>query len=1204
MFMEPPAVENRKILASPSSTAVQVEGINDSTSDNEYFANGKDVGQTQLTLKDSSDDDGVFISEINAGKSAFAGNPDSLIDSSDATKHGKRQRYAFRALSRKTLSYQKRQTFTNVCCVTVCPLAMVLLCWVLGFVIQTVIDNQTKVNELIYCANSTQGLNVDNFPIIVNEDSNYKKVSISALPSLPKSKVPFATYNDVYLANYLVSPGTIDLTDAASSFSFSTVPGASCVAHLGPNYRYKTNDPYSLDPDLAAPNMGWSTSSWPNPKLGWLNGTAFVDPAYRGSGGVPLNIYGGVIGTNLTDPNNWQNLFSQAYMAYIGSQSLPWFQIYTATGVNDTLVGGKAQSAPVTSVGGLATTLFNSATASSGIFDTLPNFYYSNLTTQFNGSVYPIPAAIPRFINAPFSSTLGTQLSVSDANEAMDSQLYELITRSYGRLSSLSLSNSSNGLLGLLNFVASSQDIVAQLPYGSILINAIDLVDKLVTMTWQVGSDRRVTSTSAFPTEGYRRIYTEYVTSNSILRTMGAQGGNSKMASSQITPSLRAMPSLQSNRLVINVGSYVGVVLYPYGVSFLLPIFVLILVREKESRILSMMRMNGLSSFTYYSTHFVHFFVLHVIASVIFIIAGAIARLTFFAKTQAGVLIIVFFMWGLVQIVMSFVLGTLFSRSRTALVVSFLLVLGSVLLNTAASQLYSNGNSPDNAYLIWPPFAFYRALVLINIATFSSTRAPYTVAMLKPGDPVFTSIMFMIWQLVLLVLLAFYFDAVIPSEYGVTRKWHFVFSVPYKRAKLWYAKRGVVAHANNSKEAFSVDNLGDVEALPSVSADVTSLEDQDVAQERERVMSIPTGELAKTHPLIIKRVKKVYGGTKTAVKDVTFALESNMVFGLLGPNGAGKSTLISILTGLYPPSGGELTIAGYNVRTEIDQVYQYIGVCPQHDIMWDDLTVEEHLLFYARLKGVDRKHEKELVSSCMTAVSLTKFKSKLSKQLSGGTKRRLSIAMSLVGNPKVVFLDEPTTGLDPEVRRLIWNIIDMAKQDKIIVLTTHSMEEADVLCQRIAIMAKGTLRCIGPSTRLKSLYGDGFRITVQVNSPEDVKGAKSYIAGLLPSNARPVDCFAQTVAYEFKVEPGTLLYQIVDEVEQNKQEHGIQDWGLAEASLEQVFLKLVSQNDAEAVLDSKTTKDSFSSKLKRTTKRFFHRLHAPRPPKDIELCKV
>lgn len=219
------------------------------------------------------------------------------------------------------------------------------------------------------------------------------------------------------------------------------------------------------------------------------------------------------------------------------------------------------------------------------------------------------------------------------------------------------------------------------------------------------------------------------------------------------------------------------------------------------------------------------------------------------------------------------------------------------------------------------------------------------------------------------------------------------------------------------------------------------------------------------------------------------------------------------MTGLYQPTSGTAYVAGYDINTQMQEVYKKIGVCPQHDVLWDDLTVEEHLLFYARLRGITSKNESQTVLKAIEDVNLMKFKNRLSKGLSGGEKRRLSIAIALLGDVPVAFLDEPTTGLDPEVRRTIWNIIQTAKSGKTIILTTHSMEEADLLSSRIGIMAKGVLRCVGTPLHLKRRYGRGFKLTisfrkdndqlVESNEKADLKRANALktIEGLLPSDA-------------------------------------------------------------------------------------------------------
>ena len=157
-----------------------------------------------------------------------------------------------------------------------------------------------------------------------------------------------------------------------------------------------------------------------------------------------------------------------------------------------------------------------------------------------------------------------------------------------------------------------------------------------------------------------------------------------------------------------------------------------------------------------------------------------------------------------------------------------------------------------------------------------------------------------------------------------------------------------------------------------------------------------------------------------------------------------------------------------------------IGVCPQFDVLWDIMTVEEHLEFYARLKGVHLDELDELVTRSLTEMQLLPQRHEFPPSLPLGMRRRLSIAICLVSRPKIIFLDEPTTGLDPDTRRGLWNILQELKKEKnrAIVLTTHSMEEADVLCNRIGIVNKGVLRCIGSQSRLKRLYGGGYHLYI------------------------------------------------------------------------------------------------------------------------------
>ena len=215
-------------------------------------------------------------------------------------------------------------------------------------------------------------------------------------------------------------------------------------------------------------------------------------------------------------------------------------------------------------------------------------------------------------------------------------------------------------------------------------------------------------------------------------------------------------------------------------------------------------------------------------------------------------------------------------------------------------------------------------------------------------------------------------------------------------------------------------------------------------------------------------VKKFNGFT--AVNSISFTVEAGEIFGLLGPNGAGKSTLIRMLTTLLVPTSGTAEVAGYDIRTQADGVRQSIGVIPQAMTSDLELSVRENLLIFAKLYGVPRERRKKLMAELLDAVELTQWADKPVKNLSGGMRRRVEIARGLVHEPRIFFLDEPTTGLDPVSRVAVWEMIRKIKsqRDLTVLLTTHYMDEADKLCDRIAIVDHGELKALDSPLRLKA----------------------------------------------------------------------------------------------------------------------------------------
>jgi ABC-2 type transport system ATP-binding protein len=219
----------------------------------------------------------------------------------------------------------------------------------------------------------------------------------------------------------------------------------------------------------------------------------------------------------------------------------------------------------------------------------------------------------------------------------------------------------------------------------------------------------------------------------------------------------------------------------------------------------------------------------------------------------------------------------------------------------------------------------------------------------------------------------------------------------------------------------------------------------------------------------VEHIVKKYGEF-TAVDDVSFAVKQEEIFGLLGPNGAGKSTLIRMMTTLIPITAGSARIGGHDVKTDPDGVRRVIGVIPQALTSDIDLTVEENLSIYAKLYDVPAARRKQNIDELLQLVDLTKWRNAQTKTLSGGMRRRLEIARGLVHSPKIFFLDEPTTGLDPVSRVAVWEMLTNIKKQRqlTILITTHYMDEADRLCDRIAIVDHGKLVALDTPLALKA----------------------------------------------------------------------------------------------------------------------------------------
>ncbi|XP_020809671.1 ATP-binding cassette sub-family A member 3-like isoform X2 [Drosophila serrata] len=303
-----------------------------------------------------------------------------------------------------------------------------------------------------------------------------------------------------------------------------------------------------------------------------------------------------------------------------------------------------------------------------------------------------------------------------------------------------------------------------------------------------------------------------------------------------------------------------------------------------------------------------------------------------------------------------------------------------------------------------------------------------------------------------------------------------------------------------------------------------SSENQDVVAERMLVREL-LGSRRKEIPLLVDNVRKQYR-KKLAVRGVSFHVGSAECFGLLGINGAGKTSVFKMLTGDHEITSGDAYIDGLSVSTQLRQARHKIGYCPQFDAIFEDLTGTQNLRIYCLLRGVQRRYVKDISWTLARAFGFENYMNKQSKHYSGGNKRKLSTAIAILGNPSVVFLDEPTSGMDPGARRNLWQIMDLIRTaGKSLVLTSHSMDECEALCTRLTIMVDGEFKCIGSTQSLKNQYAKGLILKVKVkfkkkNFQRIIQRSSSSCSETLELD-RVLDENSARVVEEIKLKPDT-----------------------------------------------------------------------------------
>jgi len=631
----------------------------------------------------------------------------------------------------------------------------------------------------------------------------------------------------------------------------------------------------------------------------------------------------------------------------------------------------------------------------------------------------------------------------------------------------------------------------------------------------------------------------------------------------------------------------------PYMINFIFT--VINIVREKDKRLRQGLAVMGMSHGSYWASWVLTSMAINFCITVLTVGMGLAFGYQFFTDTSIPITFFLFFFFGQALQTLAFWITTLCSSSNSAYTVAFSVLLVSVVLQSFLTTSYVSflfflRDSPvwflpiryifqlfpsynfavvfgqitlrsgrhydlgDNYWKQGPGFT-YRDLLRNNSGSLASLR--FNV------PPPIIFFMSFIADIILYCVLTWYCDNIVPHNQGTAKEIFFCL------------KRNIQKKTNHILKKTGQDQGPGRQSLEDSTSKSLNFNSpqipESVRNEKDRVIrkvqnnphssnGLRIVGLTKSYNYSLKKSQNVY-----ALNSLYLGINKGELLGLLGPNGAGKTTLIGVLTGLLSPTSGTAILNGYDITQDIDKAREVIGVCPQFDILWDELTAEEHLYMFAKLKGIPEERIQEEIDERLNEINLMDMKKVITRAFSGGMKRRLSIAIALIGDPKIIFLDEPTTGMDPKNRQYIWQMIQKMKKGRAVMLTTHAMEEADALSDRIAIIMRGQLRCIGTPLFLKNEYGDGYRLSLIVDK-DDINGAVAFIKKNIPSG-KIIDCSGGSVLVGIPLEKKSEMQSFIkiiederDTSEKREFKKRIKDWGLRHSTLEEVFMKVSKQN--------------------------------------------
>eukprot|EP01107_Rhizomastix_libera_P012285 TRINITY_DN3052_c0_g2_i1.p1 TRINITY_DN3052_c0_g2~~TRINITY_DN3052_c0_g2_i1.p1 ORF type:complete len:732 (+),score=213.63 TRINITY_DN3052_c0_g2_i1:292-2196(+) len=605
--------------------------------------------------------------------------------------------------------------------------------------------------------------------------------------------------------------------------------------------------------------------------------------------------------------------------------------------------------------------------------------------------------------------------------------------------------------------------------------------------------------------------------------------------------------------------------LIPY--CFISANFVVFLIKEKQSKAKHLQVTCGVNLMSFWLANIawdvINFLVIVFLSMIIFSIFGNKEYVGTADRFFATAVLLLFF--GFSTQCMAYPLSFLFESPTSAQLsiagitnlFGFVLVIVNYILELIDMTRDTN-HKLKYLYRIFPPFNFGEGLMSIPTIEIYSSFYGTKVKKAFDWDITGRSIFLMFVEGLVLFLVAL----------GIDLGWFRWLKIQFTTRVLPMCKPAAVdnsACVNNKDEKIEMEDLGEK------SSDKDKSIDEDVLREAERVADVmkrrQAGEykLGDDEEILCQNLTKVFpprgkAKAKVAVDSLNLIVPKGECFGFLGTNGAGKTTTLSMLTHDIEPTSGDAFVAGCSAVTDIKQMRSLIGYCPQFDPLIDKMTGKEHLRLFGRLKGIPEDKLELACDQLLEHTGMKKWGNNLTEGYSGGTKRKLSLAIALIGSPEVVFLDEPSSGMDPVARRHMWDVIKAAAQTKSVTLTTHNMEECEALCTRVGIMVGGRFNCLGAVQHLKSKFGKGYFLEIKTRA-KSIEEVKSFVSKHFKTAVLSEE-HEERVKYSLPKEAASLR-EVFSKIEERKKKLHIVDYSVSQTTLEEVFVNVAKHHEEE-----------------------------------------